>query len=72
MLAAAINLEGNIITYKNDFTDEDANSFKEILKILFHKDFNSKDDYKFRRIPFTYKITHKENDFRQLAFITSY
>lgn len=64
-----INLEGNIITYKDDFTDGDATSFKEILKILFHKDFNNKDDYKFRRIPFTYKITHKENDFRQLALL---
>lgn len=64
-----INVEGNRVTFKNDLINNNLNTFKEILKILFHHNFSNTDDYKFRRIPFIYKITHKENDFRQLALI---
>ncbi|MDH6600913.1 hypothetical protein M2306_001607 [Myroides gitamensis] len=64
-----INLADNSITFKNDLAGDNLRAFEEILKILFHHDFNNNEDYKFRRIPFTYKITHKESDFRQLALI---
>ncbi|MBP4142217.1 RNA-directed DNA polymerase [Flavobacterium sp. P4023] len=64
-----ICIDDDKIVFKNDFEGDDLIAFKEILKILFHPDFENKEDYKFRRIPFTYRITHKEKDFRELALI---
>lgn len=44
-------------------------AFKEILKILFHNKYDTEDKLNFRKIPFCYRITHKEKDFRELALI---
>jgi sulfur relay (sulfurtransferase) DsrC/TusE family protein len=45
--------------------DEKDDVLGGIIKLLF--DFNNNED--FRRIPFNYKITHKEDDFRELTVI---
>jgi len=64
-----ICLKGNQVTFKNNLQEHNLSTFRDILKILFHHEFDNTRDYKFRRIPFVYKITHKEKDFRQLALI---
>lgn len=64
-----IFLNGDKIDFQNDYVGHDLNSFREILKILFHHEYELENDYKFRKIPFAYRITHKENDFRELALI---
>lgn len=64
-----INLEGDKIVFQNDYVGDDLIAFKEILKILFHHQYENEEEYKFRKIPFTYRITHKEKDFRELALI---
>jgi len=64
-----ICLDDEKIVFSNDFVGNDLIAFKEILKILFHHEYDNKDEYKFRKIPFTYRITHKEKDFRELALI---
>lgn len=64
-----ICLDGEKIVFNNDFSGDNLIAFKEILKILFHPQYDNNEDYKFRRVPFTYRITHKEKDFRELALI---
>lgn len=64
-----IVIEGDKINFKNDFIEDDLIAFKEILKILFHHKYDVENNNKFRKIPFTYRITHKEKDFRELALI---
>lgn len=64
-----IFLDGDKIDFKNDFVGDNLIAFNEILKILFHHDFNLDNEYKFRKIPFSYRITHKERDFRELTLI---
>lgn len=62
-------LDGDKIDFKNDFVTDDLIAFKEILKILFHHEYDSDTEYKFRKIPFAYRVTHKDKDFRELALI---
>lgn len=64
-----IYLDDEKIVFNNDFVGDDLIAFKEILKILFHPQYDNNEEYKYRRIPFTYRITHKEKDFRELALI---
>lgn len=64
-----ICLKDEKIVFDNDFVGDDLIAFEEILKILFHHEYDKNNDYKFRKIPFTYRITHKEKDFRELALI---
>lgn len=50
---------------------KDENSIQKVIKILFdangHSEKNTRKIKKHRKIPFNYKITHKEKDFRDLA-----
>ena len=64
-----IELKGEKIEFNTDFIDDDLIGFEETLKILFHHEYDNSNDYKFRKIPFAYKISHKERDFRELALI---
>ncbi|MFV8344174.1 antiviral reverse transcriptase Drt3b [Flavobacterium sp. XS2P39] len=64
-----ICLDNEKIVFNNDFVGDDLIAFKEILKILFHHQYDNNEEYKFRKIPLTYRITHKEKDFRELALI---
>ena len=64
-----ISIDGEKIIYNNKFIDEESETFQELLRILFHHKFEGNDEYKYRKIPFSYRITHKENDFRELALI---
>lgn len=59
------------VVFSNSYVNDDLIAFNEILRILFHHNFddNKDNDYKFRKIPFTYRISHKEKDFRELALI---
>ena len=64
-----IKIENNKITYSNKLSGNDLDAFKILMDISFYEnnpnDFNSN----FKKIPFTFKISHKENDFRELAVI---
>lgn len=64
-----IELKGEKIEFNTDFIDDDLIGFEETLKILFHHEYDNSNDYKFRKIPFAYRISHKEKDFRELALI---
>lgn len=64
-----ISLKGEKIEFDTDFIDHNLIGFKETLKILFHHEYDNINDYKFRKIPFAYRISHKEKDFRELALI---
>lgn len=64
-----INLKADKIDFQNEFVGNDLTAFKNILKILFHHEYENDQEYKFRKIPFAYRITHKEKDFRELALI---
>lgn len=61
-----IEFKSSTIKYKTSFKDDNLDAFKEILKILFATDLNNPN---FRKIPFTYRVSHKEKDFRELAII---
>lgn len=64
-----ICLDDEKIVFDNNFVGDDLTAFEETLKILFHHEYDVANEYKFRKIPFTYRITHKEKDFRELALI---
>lgn len=64
-----ILLKGEKIEFDTNFINDDLIGFKETLKILFHHKYESTEDYMFKKIPFAYRISHKEKDFRELALI---
>lgn len=64
-----ILLKGKKIEFDTDFIDDDLIGFEETLKTLFHREYDNTNDSKFRKIPFAYRISHKEKDFRELALI---
>lgn len=64
-----IVLNGEKIEFKNNLIDDDLIAFEDVLKILFHNKYNVNSGSNFRKIPFSYRITHKEKDFRELALI---
>jgi hypothetical protein len=71
-----ISLSGNKINFVNQYEGADSQAFLEILKILFDSKTISGHDYinvdrtiDFKKIPFNYKVLHKENDFRQLSIV---
>lgn len=74
-----ISLNANsVVLYSNNFEGDDLIAFQETLKILFHHECevdknnsneNDKNNSNFKKIPFTYRITHKDKDFRELALI---
>lgn len=57
------------INYSNNLSGDKLDAFKSILEILFVKNLESTDDWRFRKLPFTFRISHKEKDFRELALI---
>ncbi len=61
-----IEFKNRNIIYKTNFKDDDLEAFIIILKILFSTSMNSPNT---RKIPFTYRISHKEKDFRELALV---
>jgi len=64
-----ISVTGNKIEFQNNLSGDDLDAFKEILKLLFHNKYDTEDKLNFRKIPFCYRITHKEKDFRELALV---
>lgn len=64
-----IELIGNKITYSENISKSKQSALKVILEILFFKELKNTDEWKFRKIPFTYRINHKEKDFRELSLI---
>ena len=74
LISNSITSSDNKLTYKNVLQGTDEEAFKLILGILFGiKDINNPpielQDWNFRKIPFSFKITHKEKDFRELSII---
>jgi hypothetical protein len=57
------------INFSNNLSGDRLDAFNSIIKILFVRDLTITLDWKFRKIPFTFRISHKEKDFRELALI---
>ncbi|TXE11750.1 RNA-directed DNA polymerase [Seonamhaeicola algicola] len=55
-----------LIKHKSKLKGENLEALEIILKVLFSTNTNNVNT---RKIPFTYKISHKEKDFRELALI---
>src|SRR5690606_10620253 len=64
-----IGLKDRKIVYNNNYSGDDRIAYETILTILFFRNLSDGNEWKFRKIPFIYKITHKEKDFRELAII---
>jgi len=61
-----LEFKNSTIKYKTNFKDDYFAAFKIILKILFSTNISNPNT---RKIPFTYRISHKEKDFRELALV---
>jgi hypothetical protein len=61
-----LEFKNSTIKYKTNFKDDSLDAFKIILKILFSTNISNPNT---RKIPFTYRISHKEKDFRELALV---
>lgn len=61
-----LEFKNSTIKYKTNFKDDYFDAFKIILKILFSTNIPNPNT---RKIPFTYRISHKEKDFRELALV---
>lgn len=61
-----LEFKNSTIKYKTNFKDDYFDAFKIILKILFSTNILNPNT---RKIPFTYRISHKEKDFRELALV---
>jgi hypothetical protein len=61
-----IEFKNSTINYKTNFKDNNLEAFEIILKILFSTNIKNPNT---RKIPFTYRISHKEKDFRELALV---
>ena len=61
-----IEFKNSTIKYKTNFKDNNLQAFKIILKILFSTNIENPNT---RKIPFTYRVSHKEKDFRELALV---
>jgi len=64
-----VSINEDRICFSNKFVGDDLIAFDEILKVLFHHNYDIQNNGKFRKIPFVYRVTHKEKDFRELALI---
>lgn len=68
-----IELKENKIKVINNYSGQEAIAFNEILQLLFGNVISPSQDHilleRNRRTPFTYRIAHKESDFRELAII---
>lgn len=61
-----LNDSKGIIRHKSKLKGDNLEALEIILKILFS---TNNDNVNTRKIPFTYRISHKEKDFRELALI---
>ncbi|TVZ49759.1 antiviral reverse transcriptase Drt3b [Olleya sp. Hel_I_94] len=61
-----LEFKNSTIKFKTNFKDDYFDAFKIILKILFSTNISNPNT---RKIPFTYRISHKEKDFRELALV---
>jgi len=61
-----IEIQGNRIVSNSNYIGDNKIAFDYLLSVLFSRELI---DFKDRKIPFTYKISHKEKDFRELAII---
>jgi hypothetical protein len=66
LLDNQVELVNNSIRHKSTYTGNKKTAFEILMKILFATNLA---DPNFRKIPFTYRIGHKKNDFRELALI---
>ena len=61
-----IELENNGIKHDSNYVGKRRDAFEILIQILFSPNIKNPN---FRKIPFTYRISHKNNDFRELALI---
>lgn len=61
-----IQIDNKSIKHNSKYVGTDKDAFDILIKILFSTNII---DPNFRKIPFTYRISHKEKDFRELALI---
>ncbi len=68
-----IYYEADNIHFSNKYIDDDRKAYNELLKLLFNLSTitvgNSSTSIDTKNTPFTYKIAHKEEDFRELTVI---
>lgn len=68
-----IELKNGKILFGNKYFGSDSIAYAEILKLLFDLKTipvgQNETEIKLRKTPFTYKIAHKESDFRELAVV---
>jgi hypothetical protein len=62
----SLNNSKGIIQHKSKLKGDKLEALEIILKILFSTNINNVNT---RKIPFTYRISHKEKDFRELALV---
>lgn len=68
-----IELKNTNLIFKNRYLGNDSTAYIELLKLLF--DIKATQvgqiiaDIKLRKVPFLYRIAHKESDFRELAVV---
>lgn len=61
-----IHIDNNNIKHNDNYSGTDKDAFDILIKILFSTKITTPN---YRKIPFTYRISHKEKDFRELALI---
>lgn len=61
-----LNDSKGIIRHNSKFKGDNLEALEIILKILFS---TNNDNVNSRKVPFTYRISHKEKDFRELALV---
>lgn len=66
LISNHIEFKNSKVKYKTNFKNSDLEAFEIVLKILFSTNIENPNT---RKIPFTYRISHKEKDFRELALI---
>ncbi|GGD82635.1 hypothetical protein GCM10011514_53390 [Emticicia aquatilis] len=66
LLDNKIEVIDNNIRHKSKYIGDEKDAFEILIKILFSADISNPN---FRKIPFTYRISHKKNDFRELALV---
>ena len=66
LLDNQIELVNDKIQHKSKYFGNNKDAFEILISILFTANIANPN---FRKIPFTYRISHKKNDFRELALI---
>lgn len=69
----SIELKGSKITFNNKYSGNDSIAYVELLKLIFDIGNlpvgQNSAEIRLRKIPFSYRIAHKDSDFRELTVV---